>query len=151
MLQWIRICLPMQETGVPSVVQEDSTCHRATKPVCHNYWAHALKSLLCDKRSHCNEKPVTTTKSSPHSLQLEKAHAATKIQHNQKLIHSFIKDTLETPPLGNWKPINSCKQKEGMDIFVVSRDHFGKFPSGPVVRTRCFHCRGPGFDPWSGN
>ena len=24
-------------------------------------------------------------------------------------------------------------------------------PGGPVVKTPCFHCRGPGFDPWSGN
>ena len=26
-----------------------------------------------------------------------------------------------------------------------------EFPGGPVVRTLCFQCRGPGFDPWSGN
>ena len=25
------------------------------------------------------------------------------------------------------------------------------FPGGPVVRTPCSQCRGPGFDPWSGN
>ena len=25
------------------------------------------------------------------------------------------------------------------------------FPSSPVVKTPCFHCRGHGFDPWSGN
>ena len=25
---------------------------------------------------------------------------------------------------------------------------YGDFPGGPVVRTPCFHCRGP--DPWSG-
>ena len=25
-----------------------------------------------------------------------------------------------------------------------------EFPGSPVVRTPCFHCRGPGFDPWSG-
>lgn len=24
-----------------------------------------------------------------------------------------------------------------------------KFPDAPVVRTQHFHCRGPGFDPWS--
>ena len=24
-------------------------------------------------------------------------------------------------------------------------------PGGPVVRTLCFHCRGHGFSPWSGN
>ena len=33
--QWVRICLPMP--GVQSLEWEDSTCLRATKPVCHNY------------------------------------------------------------------------------------------------------------------
>ena len=32
-MQWIRICLPIQETWVQSLVWEDSTCPRATKPV----------------------------------------------------------------------------------------------------------------------
>ena len=35
--QWIRICLPMQETQVRSLVREDPTCCGATKPVHHNY------------------------------------------------------------------------------------------------------------------
>ena len=35
--QWIRICLPVQETWVQSPIQEDSTCRRSAKPVCHNY------------------------------------------------------------------------------------------------------------------
>ena len=26
----------------------------------------------------------------------------------------------------------------------------GDFPGGPVVKTPCFHCRGPRFHPWSG-
>ena len=26
-----------------------------------------------------------------------------------------------------------------------------EFPGHPVVRTLCFHCQGPGFDPWLGN
>ena len=55
----------------PSLVQEKSTCHRATKPVCHNYWAcalepgsrnhHSLKALkpeLRNKRCRRNEKPM---------------------------------------------------------------------------------------------
>ena len=25
------------------------------------------------------------------------------------------------------------------------------FPGGPVGKTPCSQCRGPGFDPWSGN
>ena len=35
--QWLRICLPMPETRLRSLVQEDPTCCRATKPVRHNY------------------------------------------------------------------------------------------------------------------
>ena len=35
-VQWLRICLPMQRTQVQSLVQEDSTCLRANKSVDHN-------------------------------------------------------------------------------------------------------------------
>ena len=28
---------------------------------------------------------------------------------------------------------------------------YGDFPGGPVVGTLRFHCKGHGFDPWSGN
>ena len=33
--QRYRICLPKQETWVPSLIWEDPTCCRATKPMCH--------------------------------------------------------------------------------------------------------------------
>ena len=36
-LQWMEICLPMHGTWVQSLVQEDSTCHSATKPTGHNF------------------------------------------------------------------------------------------------------------------
>ena len=36
-VQWLRICLPMQGTWVRSLVWEDPTCHGATKPMHHNY------------------------------------------------------------------------------------------------------------------
>ena len=36
-VQWLRICLPVQRTWVRALVWEDPTCHRATKPVRHNY------------------------------------------------------------------------------------------------------------------
>ena len=35
--QWLKICLPMEGTWVQALVQEDPTCHRATKPVRHSY------------------------------------------------------------------------------------------------------------------
>ena len=76
--QWLRIHLPMQGTQVQALVREDPTCHGATKPVCHKYWACALEPMnhnywarapqllkparlepvLCNKRSRCNEKPA---------------------------------------------------------------------------------------------
>ena len=36
-VQWLRIRLPMQETRVRSLIQEDSTCRGAIKLVSHNY------------------------------------------------------------------------------------------------------------------
>ena len=76
--QWLRICLPIQGTQVQALVQEDPTCHGATKPVRHNYWARALEPvcrnywayvpqllkpaclepMLHNKRSHRHEKPT---------------------------------------------------------------------------------------------
>ena len=35
--QWLRTRLPMQGTRVRTLVQEDPTCHGATKPMSHNY------------------------------------------------------------------------------------------------------------------
>ena len=63
-VQWLRICLPMQKTQVQSLPQEDSTCCGATKPVCHNYWS------LCS---------VTGETTAVRSL-----CTATKTQHSQK-------------------------------------------------------------------
>ena len=76
--QWLRIHLLVQGTWVWALVREDPTRRGATKPVCHNYWACALEPVshnywarvpqllkpvrvepvLCNKRSHCNEKPT---------------------------------------------------------------------------------------------
>ena len=70
-VQWLRICQPMQGTWVQSPVREDSTCHRAAEPMSLNCWASALELAgcnywsplaleltLCNKRSLCNEKPL---------------------------------------------------------------------------------------------
>ena len=47
-----------KETQVQPLVQKDFTCHRATKPVNHNYWACALEFMLQKERSHLSEKPM---------------------------------------------------------------------------------------------
>ena len=41
--QWLRIRLPMQGTWVWALVHEVPTWRRATKPVCHSYWACGLE------------------------------------------------------------------------------------------------------------
>ena len=64
--QWLRIRLPMQGTGVRALVQEDPTCRRATKPVCHNYWACALQPAC---RNSWSPRAATT---GAHALQQEK-------------------------------------------------------------------------------
>ena len=46
---------PASAGDVGSLAQEDPTCCGATKPVHHNYWAHALELVLYS-RSHHNEK-----------------------------------------------------------------------------------------------
>ena len=51
--------------NIRSLVREDSTCCRATKPMSHNYRAHVLQLLrpaclepvFCNRRSRQNEKP----------------------------------------------------------------------------------------------
>ena len=88
-VQWLRIRLPRQGTWVWALVQEDPTCRGATKPVRHNYWACALEPASHNYWAHVPQllKPArlepmlrnrshrTATKSSPRSLQLEKARA----------------------------------------------------------------------------
>ena len=89
--QWVRIHLSSQGAWVQSLVWENSTYHGASKPVCHNDWAHVLQLLkptclrlvLCNKRSHCNEKPAHCNLRLVSSFQLEKACTAIKIQHSQ--------------------------------------------------------------------
>jgi len=70
-VQWIKICLPMQGTRVRSLVQEDSTCRGATKPMYHNYWSpRTLVPVSHDKK----RSPWTIVKSSSCLPQLEKAY-----------------------------------------------------------------------------
>ena len=107
--QCLKIRLPMQGTRVWSLVREDPTCRGATKPAHHNYWACALQLLkpahsrarvpqllkpmrlepmLHKKRSHS-----TTTRSSPHSPQLEKALAQQRRPNAAKKKKKLKKNT----------------------------------------------------------
>ena len=74
---------PPANARVRALVWEGSTCLRATKPVCHNYWPRVPQLLSPRAWSPCSttreataiRSPCTATKSSSHSPQLEKARA----------------------------------------------------------------------------
>ena len=53
----------MQGTQVRSLVQEDPTCRRATKPMRHNYWACDLEPVSHNYWAHETQllSPCTTT------------------------------------------------------------------------------------------
>ena len=73
--QWLRICLPVQGTWVWSRIREDFTCCRATKLVCHNYWARVPKTCaLQQKKPLLWEACARQLEGSPCLLQLEKTH-----------------------------------------------------------------------------
>ena len=78
----VRIHLPVPGTWVRSLGQEDPTWHRASGPMHPNYWICALKPILGNKRSHCNEKPShcneeqTSLATTKKSLQQQRPSAA---------------------------------------------------------------------------
>ena len=51
------MCMPMQETQVRPLVWEDPTCHRATKPMHHNYWACTLEPEDHNYGAHMPQLP----------------------------------------------------------------------------------------------
>ena len=58
----------------PYAAEQLSPCTTTTVAKCCSYWSpRALEPMLCNKRSHCSEKPMLQLHSSPCSLQLEKS------------------------------------------------------------------------------
>ena len=47
-------------------------------------------------------------------------------------------------------PQTYCKLNEMTGVCIKTRSR-GDFPGGPVGKTPSSQCRGPRFDPWSGN
>ena len=67
-VQWIKIHLPIQGTWVGSLVQEDPTCHGATKPWTAPTKAHLLQSRCSARReATAMRSPSTSRKGSPCS------------------------------------------------------------------------------------
>ena len=52
-VQWVRVCLPVQGAFIASLVWEDSACRRATEPVHHSCGSLGIQEpVLCSKGSH---------------------------------------------------------------------------------------------------
>lgn len=55
------------------------------------------------------------------------------------------------PPTKVPVPVSSLVDDNVFIAMTNKIGTMGEFPAGPVVRTICFHCQGPGFDPWLEN
>ena len=64
LVQWLRVHLPMD-------LLEDPTRHRATKPMQHSYWAHALQLLKPKYPRACASQQEKLLKWETRALQLE--------------------------------------------------------------------------------
>ena len=100
----IRVHLPTQGTWVPSLAREQSTWHRATKPMYHDYWTHApeptdrsyrvcvpqllktacLEPVLCNREATSMGSLCPSTKNAPAHCKERKPYTARKTQHCQK-------------------------------------------------------------------
>ena len=61
-VQWLRICPPVQKTWVLSLAWEDPT-----KPLSHNCWAWALEPMLQVGEATAIRSLLVTTRKTPHS------------------------------------------------------------------------------------
>ena len=85
MVQWLRICLPMQGTWVRALVWEDPTCRGATRPVSHTTEPARLELVLRNKRGHDSERPAHCDEEwPPLAATRESPCTETKTQHSQK-------------------------------------------------------------------
>ena len=92
-VQWWRIHLPMQKTQVWSLVQEDSTCLGATKPVYHNYWACALEP---GSHNYCAQVPYSPYTATREDIMMRSLSTAMK--------NSPYSPQPEKSPSSNWDP-----------------------------------------------
>ena len=94
----------MQGIQVHFLVQEDPTCHRATKLMHLNYWSPSAWSL-CSREAAGNEKPSHCSGEQPLLAAARECcvqrHTATETQHSQKVI-ICKKDHPQTFPSVIW-------------------------------------------------
>ena len=94
-VKWLTNGLPMQETRVWSLVQEDFTCcraskpmHQTTEPVCCNCWSPCAlsRALQQETKLHWNACALRL-ESSPTPCDYRKSRGSNKDQHSEKQIN----------------------------------------------------------------
>ena len=104
-----------------------------------------------------------------HHLGQEMLGGAPYLCHLQTRNNQHIVNTTGTTPLGKWGPSDSGKatiqiwwkprlcprpgERHSLELSIlyILKTPVRDFPGGPVAKTPRSQCRGPGFDPWSGN
>ena len=90
-VQGLRIHLAMQRTLVQSLIQEDSTCCKAMKPVYHSYWSLRVYSLYPATREATVMRSLcTATRGWSLFSTRESPSAATKTQCSKNKINQLI-------------------------------------------------------------
>ena len=118
-IQWTKIHLPMQRTWVWSLVWEDSTCCKVTKPVLRSYWAY-------------------TATNEAHTLLLLSLHAATTETRVPRVCAPPREDTAVRSPHTAMKssPIHSLQQRKPPgskeDPSTTTRKKLRKFLKGEI-------------------
>ena len=79
---WLRLCLPMQETQVQSLLQEDPTELEATESLHHKLLKPTSLEPVLHKRSYGDEQP-STREQSPLSKSRESPLISVKTQCSQ--------------------------------------------------------------------
>ena len=72
------------------------------------------------------------------------------VKHTTFLNNQWVKEE-STKEIRKFFDVNEDggekKKPNYVEVKILTRG----FHSGPVVKNLCSQCRGPGFDPWSGN
>ena len=151
-VQWLRIHLPMQGTfdpwsrKIPHATEQLSLCAKYW-PVWERLGATTAEPRLCNKRSHCREKPVITMKSNPQSPQLERAQiqqwrlsaAWNKLNIYVSESHSVMSDSLQ--PHGLYSPWNWK-----MELVAAPSSRGSSQPKGQI---QVSHIAGGFFTSWA--
>ena len=125
----VRIRLPLYVTQVQSLVQKDSTCRGATKPIGHIDWPHAPESVSCSLWSPNSLEPMLLNTRSHHSEKL--AH------HNRKKPAHSNKNPAQPEIiffLLKWHKHN----KNQLTIFPKFKVHLPFDLTLPLLKSLCF-------------